>query len=141
MNSQSTGPDNEVFDEEGFQASKRSQRRQAVIFLILGGLILLDSASPVPIPLTGLPSILIGSTIMAYGWYHWRAYQRPPLHEALQLGRQQGGQLNRTDLFLKLRLSPEKTDALLEQLVSEGFIERVSDNLPPENEVTYRLIS
>jgi len=84
---------------------------------------------------------LIGSTIMAYGWYHWRAYQRLPLHEALQLGRQQGGQLNRTDLFLKLRLSPEKTDALLEQLVSEGFIERISDNLPPENEVTYRLIS
>ena len=49
--------------------------------------------------------------------------------------------MNRTDLFLKLRLSPEKTDALLEQLVSEGFIERISDNLPPENEITYRLIS
>ena len=141
MNSQSNGPDNEVFDVEGFQASKRSQRRQAVIFLIIGGLILLDSASPVPIPLTGLPSILIGSTIMAYGWYHWRAYQHPPLHEALKLGRQQGGQLNRTDLFLKLRLSPEKTDALLNQLVSEGFIERINHDLPPETEVTYRLIS
>ena len=141
MSSQSTGPDNEVFDEEGFHVSKRSKRRQAIIFLILGGLILLDSASPVPIPLTGLPSILIGSTVMAYGWYHWRTYQRLPLHEAIMLGRQQGGQLNRTDLFLKLRLSPEKTDALLEQLVSEGFIERISDNLPPENEVTYRLIS
>lgn len=141
MNYQSTGPNNEVFDEEGFQASKRSQRRQAVIFMVLGGMILLDSGSPVPIPLTGLPSLLIGSAIMLYGWYNWRAYQRLPLHEALQLGRQQGGQLNRTDLFLKLRLTPEKTDALLEQLVSKGFIERINDNLPPENEVVYRLIS
>ena len=129
------------FDEEAFHTSKRRQRTLGVLFLLLGGFVLLDSGSPIPIPLTGLPSILLGSVIMAYGWYHWRSYRSLPLHEALQLGQTQGGQLSRTDLFLKLRLSSEQTDTLLDQLVREGFIERINDNLPPENEATYRLLS
>ena len=131
----------EDFDEEAYQKSKRGERRQAYIFLILGGLVLLDSGSPVPIPLTGLPSILLGLAIMAYGWSQWRSYQRLPLHEALQLGRLQGGRLSRTDLFLKLRLSAEKTDQLLDLLVQQGFLERVDEDLPPENEPVYRLLS
>ena len=92
--------ESEDFDEEAYQKSKRGERRQAYIFLILGGLVLLDSGSPVPIPLTGLPSVLLGLAILAYGWSQWRSYQRLPLHEALQLGRLQGGRLSRTDLFL-----------------------------------------
>ena len=131
----------EDFDEEAYQKSKCGERRQAYIFLILGGLVLLDSGSPVPIPLTGLPSVLLGLAIMAYGWSQWRSYQRLPLHEALQLGRLQGGRLSRTDLFLKLRLSAEKTDQLLDLLVQQGFLERVDEDLPPENEPVYRLLS
>ena len=129
------------FDEESFQKSKQSKRRQAFLFLSLGSLVLLDSGSPIPIPLTGLPSILLGLGIMAYGWSQWRAYQSLPLHEAIQLGRFQGGRLNRTDLFLKLRLSAEKTDELLDLLIQQGFLERVDEDLPPENEPSYRLLS
>ena len=83
----------------------------------------------------------LGLAIMAYGWSQWRSYQRLPLHEALQLGRLQGGRLSRTDLFLKLRLSAEKTDQLLDLLVQQGFLERVDEDLPPENEPVYRLLS
>ncbi len=129
------------FDEQSYHSSKRSDRRQGVFFLMLGGLVILDSGSPIPIPITGLASILLGTVILVYGWYKLHSYQKLPLHEALQLGRAQGGQMGRTDIFLKLRLTPEKTDELLEQLVREGFIERVSENLPPENEATYRLLS
>ena len=141
MNSFSSASKKGSFNEETFHSSRRRHRWQAVFFALLGGVVLLDSGSPIPIPLTGLPSILLGSVIMAFGWYHWRAYQRLPLHEALQLGQAQGGQLSRMDLFLKLRLTSEQTDILLEQLVREGFIERVNDDLPPENEDIYRLLS
>ena len=109
------------FDEVSYQKSKQSERRQAFLFLSLGSLVLLDSGSLIPIPLTGLPSILLGLAIMAYGWSQWNAYQRLPLREAIQLGRVQGGQLNRTDLFLKLRLSAEKTDELLDLLIHTLF--------------------
>ena len=129
------------FDEESYQKSKQSERRQAFLFLSFGSLVLLDSGSPIPIPLTGLPSILLGLGIMAYGWSQWRAYQSLPLHEAIQLGRVQGGRLNRTDLFLKLRLSAEKTDELIDLLIQQGFLERVDEDLPPENESSYRLLS
>ena len=100
-----------------------------------------SSGSPIPIPLTGLPSVLLGLAIMAYGWSQWRSYQRLPLHEAIQLGRVQGGRLSRTDLFLKLRLSAEKTDELLDLLIQKGFLERIDEDLPPENEPVYRLLS
>ena len=133
--------DSEDFDEGTFLKSKQSERRQAYFFMILGGLVFLDSGSPIPIPLTGLPSVLLGLAIMAYGWSQWRSYQRLPLHEAIQLGRVQGGRLSRTDLFLKLRLSAEKTDELLDLLIQQGFLERIDEDLPPENEPVYRLLS
>ena len=141
MNKFSGSHDSEDFDEGTFQKSKQSERRQAYFFLILGGLVFLDSGSPIPIPLTGLPSVLLGLAIMAYGWSQWRSYQRLPLHEAIQLGRVQGGRLSRTDLFLKLRLSAEKTDELLDLLIQKGFLERIDEDLPPENEPVYRLLS
>ena len=127
------------FDEKSFVAKKKSELWQAWGFLLFGGLIILDSGSPYPFPLVGLPSIVLGGALFGYGWMQARAYHRPPFREAVQLGKELG-HLTRTDLFLKLHLSPEQTDKLLDQLVEQGFIEPICDELPDEAEIKYRVL-
>lgn len=126
------------FDEESYVALKRSQFWQSWGFLLFGGLVLLDSGSPLPIPLVGLPSIVLGGTLFAYGWMQSRSYHKLPMREAVQIGKAKG-QITRTELFLKLHLTTEQTDKLLDQLIEEGFIEALNDELPEEAEITYRV--
>ena len=130
-----------TFDKQAYLTRKRREKRSAWFFLILGGIILLDSGSPFPIPLVGMPSIVIGMIVMGYGFYQLQIFQQLPLHEALLLGRQQGGTLTRTDIFLQLELTPEQTDQLIQSLIHEGFIEPIDTGLPPQAEIGYRLIS
>ena len=129
-----------AFDENAYQKRKRGEHLRGWLFTILGGLILVDSGFPVPIPLVGISSLLVGGGITAYGIHQLFKARKLPLRDALQLGRALGGHLTRTELFLKLNLSPSKTDELLDLLVAEGFIEIVSDDLPEEQEVHYRLL-
>ncbi len=129
------------FDAEDYIRRKKRERLYGWGFSLLGGLILLDSGAPVPFPLVGLSSLLVGGGILAFGVQQLRAYARPPLREALLLGRSLGGELTRTDLFLKLGLEAEQVDAILEQLVAEGFLEPESEGLPAEHEIRYRLLS
>lgn len=131
----------ETFDGEAYAQRKRRERLFGWIFSLLGGLVLLDSGSPVPVPLVGLPSLLIGGAMIAFGVQQLRAFAQMPLREALLLGRSLGGRLTRTDLFLHLGLDPERTDQLLQVLISQGFIEPESDDLPMEQEMRYRLLS
>lgn len=132
--------DNTEFDQKAYLSRKRHQKWQSWLFSILGGIIALNSATPIP-PFFGLPPIFLGLGMLGYGYFQYRAYQKLPLHEALLLGRQMGGHLTRTDLLLNLQLTPEKTDELVDMLVREGFIEPVDNDIPPENEIRYRLLS
>ena len=129
------------FDEEAFHAHKRRERNHAWIFGALGAFVLLDSGLPYPIPLIGLPSVLLGGVLLAYGFFQYRAYHRPPLHEALELGRSLGGSLTRTELFLRLRLNAEETDELLQELIGQGFLEQMHDDVRAEQEPRFRLLS
>ena len=129
------------FDEEAFHARKRRERNHAWIFGALGAFVLPDRALPYPIPLTGLPSVLIGGVLLAYGCFQYHAYRRPPLHEALELGRSLGGSLTRTELFLRLRLNAEETDELLQELIRQGFLEQMHDDVRAEQEPRFRLLS
>ena len=114
---------------------------RSILSLLIGGFIILDSGSPIPIPLTGLPSIFLGSSIFFYGWYEWKSFAKLPLREAIMIGKDQEGKISRTDIFLKLKLTSDQTDALLEKLIKEGFIEMIDDDLPLENEKNYRIVS
>ncbi|MBF0238149.1 MAG: hypothetical protein HQM12_10610 [SAR324 cluster bacterium] len=129
------------FDQTTYLKQKRRQKRQAWFLMITGLVILLDSGSAMPVPLVGLPSIIVGVLLMVWGYFQYQSCQRLPLHEALMLTRQMGGMIKRSDLFLNLLLSPEDTDLLIQALVHEGFIEPLDTGLPPENEISYRLIS
>ena len=134
-------PKSGSFDEDAFHARKRRERNYAWIFGALGAFVMLDSGLPYPIPLTGLPSLLIGGVMLAYGFFQYRAYRRSPLHEALELGRSLGGSLTRTDLFLRFRLDAEETDALLQELVRQGFLEQMHEDVRAEQEPRFRLLS
>ena len=90
----------ENLNSQTYLAKKRREKWLAWFFMILGGLILLDSGTPIPFPLVGLPSILVGGGLLGFGYTQYQSYRKLPLHEALQLGKQLGGHLTRTDLFL-----------------------------------------
>ena len=99
------------FDSEVYLGRKRRERILSWGSMILGALILLDSGAPIPFPLVGLPSILVGGALFGFGYYS-SIYRQLPLHEAVQLARSQSGELSRTDLFLKLRLTAKQTDEI-----------------------------
>ncbi|MGK5095085.1 hypothetical protein WDW89_24130 [Deltaproteobacteria bacterium TL4] len=131
----------DVFDPKEYQARKRREKWQAWSALIFGAIVLFDSAAPIPIPLVGLPSIILGLGLLGYGYAQYKSYRALPLHEALRLGKLRDGKLTRTDIFLSLKLTPQQADQVLQVLVSEGFIEPFESGLPPEHELCYRLLS
>ena len=130
----------QTFDSEVYLGRKRRERILSWGSMILGALIILDSGAPIPFPLVGLPSILVGGALFGFGYYQYGIYRQLPLHEAVQLARSQSGELSRTDLFLKLRLTAKQTDEILHELVSAGLLEPVSPDLPAEQEMRYRLL-
>ena len=131
----------ETFDQQQYLKKKRREKWQSWFFLLFGLLVLLDSGLAFPVPLVGVPSIIIGTGLLGYGYIQYQAYRKLPLHETLLLGKQSGGNLTRTDVFLAFQLSPKETDEILHILVQEGFIEPVDTDLPPDNEICYRLLS
>lgn len=135
------GSDGPSFSPEEFKRQRRRQKRLAYGCLGFGIVVLFDSFSPFPIPLVGLPSVIIGSLITLYGWWQWQRYKEPPLHAAVSLAFFLGGEFTRTDFFLLLGLSPRETDQLIAILISEGFVERQDSTLSVESEVIYRLVS
>ena len=56
------------FDSEVYLGRKRRERILSWGSMILGSLILLDSGAPIPFPLVGLPSILIGGALFGFGY-------------------------------------------------------------------------
>ena len=129
------------FDKESFLRQRKKAGIKGWLFLILGTGVLLDSGSPIPFPLVGLPSILTGLSLIIIGWSQYKQSSKLPLHEAILFAKQNKGQLTRTDLFLFFELSAEKTDELIQTLVAKGFIEPIDEELPPEQEMTYRILS
>ena len=129
-----------AFDPTQYLSKKKREKKLAWVFTILGGVVLLDSALPFPVPLVGVPSILLGGAFLCYGYYQFTLYQKLPLHEALQLAQSLNRPFTRTDLFLTFQLSPKATDRLIAELVYHGFVEPTGTDLPPESEVQYRVI-
>ena len=128
------------FDKDLYLAKKRREKWQSLGLMALGVLFFLNSPRPLFLPLFGMPAIVIGLVLSGWGYLRYQNYRRLPLHEALQLGQAQGGIVTRTDLFLILELTPQRTDQLIQALIEEGFIEPLDTNLPPEKEIRYRLI-
>lgn len=124
-----------------YQKRKKRERFQSWLGITIGTLIVVNSYSPVPIPLIGIPSILIGLGILGYGLYQRSKWKTLPIHEALMLGRSQQNFLTRTDLFLAFKLSITQTDELIQTLIQEGLIEAINENIDPETEIRYRIIS
>ena len=133
-------PQIEPFDQSEYLSRKKREKRLAWVFMILGGVILLNSYSPVPIPLMGIPSILIGGASLAYGYYQLRNSHKLPLRDALHYAYSLDQNFTKTDLFLTFQLSPEKVDELVQELIHNGFIEPVDSELPPESDIQYRVI-
>ncbi len=129
------------FDQDAYLSRKKREKWQSWFFISLGGLVLLDSYSPFPIPLVGVPSLFLGFALLYYGYHQFKNYSKLPMYEALQLGRSLNRDLTRTDLFLAFQLTPEQTDQLVDELVRNGFIEPVGTDLAPEADMRYRVIS
>ncbi|MBF0279624.1 MAG: hypothetical protein HQM13_17630 [SAR324 cluster bacterium] len=131
----------EAFDQARYLSRKKWERRQAWIFSILGGIVLLDSAVPIPIPLVGGPSIILGGVLLCYGYYQFQLYKKLPVHDAVKFVRSLERHFTRMDLFLALQLPPETTDTLIQELIQNGFVEPVNTELAPESDIEYRVIS
>ncbi|MBF0287176.1 MAG: hypothetical protein HQM14_05100 [SAR324 cluster bacterium] len=129
------------FDQDAYFSRKKREKWRAWFFISLGGLVLLDSYSPFPVPIVGAPSFFLGSVLLYYGYQQFKNYSKLPMYEALQLGRSLKRELTRTDVFLTFQLTPEKTDLLLDELIKNGFIEPVGTELTPESDMRYRVIS
>ena len=67
------------FDSEVYLGRKRRERILSWGSMILGALILLDSGAPIPFPLVGLPSILVGGALFGFGYYQYGIYRQLPL--------------------------------------------------------------
>ena len=130
----------EPFDQSEYQSRKKREKWLAWIFMILGGIVLINSSSPVPIPMMGISSILLGGALLAYGYYQFKIFHKLPLHDALQYAHFLDKNFTKTDLFLTFKLSPEKIDELVQELIQNGFIEPVDSELPPESDIQYRVI-
>jgi hypothetical protein len=128
------------FNQANYLERKRRERFWSWAAMLFGGFILLDSGAPIPIPLVGLPSMLLGGALLGFGYYQYGNYRKLPLHEAVAIARDQKGELSRTDLFLHLRLTAEQTDELIHLLIRAGFLEPVDSELPAEQEARYRLL-
>ena len=59
----------------------------------------------------------------------------------MELGRSLGGSLTRTELFLRLRLNAEETDELLQELIRQGFLEQMHEDVRAEQEPRFRLLA
>ena len=129
------------FDQNKYLSRKKREKRLAWIFTILGGIVLLDSAVPFPIPLVGGPAIILGGALLCFGYYQFHVYRRLPVYEAVQFVQSLDRHFTRTDLFLALQLSPETTDQLIQALIQNGFIEPIDTELAPESDIQYRVIS
>ncbi len=131
----------ESFDQSRYLSRKKWEKRQAWFFTIFGGIVLFDSALPVPIPLVGGPSIIVGGILLCYGYYQSRVYRRLPIHDAVQFVQSLDRHFNRMDLFLALQLPPQETDQLIQELIQNGFVEPLDTELAPESDIQYRVIS
>ena len=104
------------FDSEVYLGRKRRERILSWGSMILGALILLDSGAPIPFPLVGLPSILVGGALFGFGYYQYGIYRQLPLHEAVQLARSQSDELlqaSREEADRRISVETSKVSALM----------------------------
>lgn len=107
----------------GFAAARTRRRRTGIVLIVAGLVTAIDFFSPVPVPLIGMPAIVIGAALAALGYLLHRGAARMPVAEALLLAEARGGRLTKALLVMELRLEPAEAGELLHLMEREGLAE------------------
>jgi hypothetical protein len=123
----------------GLYAGRARQRFWGWLLGLLGLLTLADSGLPFPVPLVGLPSVLVGLGITAAGGLLLYRHQELPLPEALEVARLHQGFLSAPLLIRTLHVTPATAERLLAELSRRGYTQ-VHEQALEGGEVSYRVL-
>jgi hypothetical protein len=124
---------------ERLLAARARQRFWGIVLSILGFVTLVDSGAPFPIPLVGLPSILVGLLCLGSGAGFLYRQQELPVSEALELAALQGGFLSEPMLVRALHVTPDTAERILRVMVERGYA-RLEDSALEDGAMTYRVL-
>ena len=112
------------FDHESLHQKRHNMKILGWILLGLGILTIIDMSSNVPIPLTGLRAILVGSSLAVAGAVGLYFAYRLPLREALDWILEVGEDgVCVSDLISGMRVNRKTATAIIDELVRQGYIE------------------
>ena len=109
---------------------RKSNRGKGLIWVFIGIFVLLDSPYLFPIPLTGVPSVLLSAVLIAFGARKILNGLELPLYESLLIMEQSGGQIHIDELINALG-GPEEvsSDELLQALDKKDWASLASNSL------------
>jgi hypothetical protein len=112
------------FDHESLHQKRHNMKILGWILLGLGILTIIDMSSNVPIPLTGLRAILVGSSLAVAGAVGLYFAYRLPVKEALDWIYEAGPNgVSVSDLISEMRVNRTTAAAILESLIRQGYIQ------------------
>jgi hypothetical protein len=120
--------------------SMASRRRWGRVLIVIGALTLIDSCAPIPIPLVGPPAIVIGAILMVAGFLlSNRGAKTRQTTEAIMVAAKYKNKLTVTRLAYEMDVSPERAQAIIDQLIKNGIAEVDLDAKSPEEGLVYRI--
>jgi len=110
------------------------------VILALGIVTILDSWSMFPVPLVGIPSIVVGVVLMMLGGTMLAGRRRlKDTNEALRIAMKHGNRLTVARLALELDISLDRAEKIVKQLVDKGIAEIDLDSLGPDEGIVYKI--
>lgn len=124
---------------EDLYKTRNSQKRWGIGLIIFGLVTLADSGSPFPVPLVGLPSIVVGLATTLLGAYLVYKHQELPISETLDVAALHQGFLSAPLLVRALHITPTTAERILADLSRRGYT-RVEEQGLESGEVSYRVL-
>ena len=123
------------FNYRAFHRRRKIQKWIGAIFLTLGFFTIIDMISTVPIPITGIRAVFVGTLLMIFGLIWLYKGYRLPLEEAIELihGRSQG--ITESEIVHEMMVDKITAHRILNALVQKGFIRPSSSQAGQAEEV------
>lgn len=116
------------------------RRLSGTVLMVIGAVTLLDSCSPYPVPLIGLPSIVVGLILMIIGGaLRYRGPRMKETNQAIMIAMQYGNQLSVTRLAVEMDVTLEQAEKIIDTLVKKGIAEIDLDTVDPDSGIIYKI--
>ncbi len=127
---------------QGRTGAASTRDKWAKGLIILGGITILDSCSPFPIPLVGPPAIIFGSVLILIGtalMIRPGASGRKDTTEAIYVAMKYHNRLTLARLVVEMDISLERAESIIQTLVKKGIAEIDLDANDPDGGITYKI--